>query len=195
MSGTEKYPVLDYIVKTLKNAIADAKLESISPTEHKIKDGNDEIILKQEGTEKDGGLVIMITDKRRIIFSEDLLETLQFIYNTVKGNDELKSALKNTTIIINDLNIETELVFQAIKDVLDQVSNSYEFITAVEQKVTQLKAGFKFGKHLFGLTIVNDTEKITIEPIFGSSFDASIQKTVSADIKKVEVEVNDMFKE
>lgn len=188
MSVTEKYPALDYIVKTLKNAIADAKVENASPSEYSIKDGNDEILLKQDTSK------ILITDSRRIIFSEDLLETLQNIHKNVKGDQELKATLETTTIIINDLDIETELVFQAVKDFFDQVSNSYEFIQTVENNITKMGVGFKFGKHIFRLNINNDAQQISLEPRFTASFDAGIQKTIVADVEKVQLAVNKMFK-
>ncbi len=191
MSGIEKYPVLDHIVKTLKAALADSKVESLSPSEYVIKDGNDEIHLKQEVNKDD--TTILITDKRRIIYSEDLLETLQQMHQDVKGNQELKTALQAATIIINELNIETELIFQAIKDFFDQLSNSYEFIQTVENKVTKIGAGFKFGKHIFRININNEPQQITIEPRFTASFDAAIQKTISSDIVKVQQAVNKMF--
>ena len=173
MSEREKYPVLDHIVNTLKNAIADAKVENPSPNEYIIKDGNDEILLKQLPNEV--VTTVFITDNRRIIYSEDLLETLQQIHmhKDVKRNQELKNALEKTTIIINDLNIETELIFQAIKDFLDQLSNSYEFIQTVENNITKIGAGFKFGKHIFRINITNEPEKISIEPRFSASFDNS----------------------
>lgn len=190
MSEIEKYPVLDHIVKTLQNAIADSKVESLSPNEYTVKDGNDEIRLKQEDKSNE----IHITDKRRIIYSEDLLEVLQDMHEDAKLNQALKSALQASTIIINELNIETELVFQAIKDFLDQVSNSYEFMQTVETKVTKIGAGFKFGKHIFRININNEANEITIEPRFTASFDAGIQKTITADIIKVEQAVNKMFK-
>lgn len=195
MSEREKYPVLDHIVNTLKNAIADAKVENPSPNEYIIKDGNDEILLKQMPNEV--LTTVFITDNRRIIYSEDLLETLQQIHmhKDVKGNQELKNALEKTTIIINDLNIETELIFQAIKDFLDQLSNSYEFIQTVENNITKIGAGFKFGKHIFRINITNEPEKISIEPRFSASFDSSIQQTITIDINKVQIAVNKMFKE
>ncbi len=192
MSSKENYLVLDYVVNTLKNAIADSKVESPSHHEFLIKDGNDEIFLKQLLNEKEA--TIYITDKRNIIFSEDLLETLQNLHSTVKGNDDLKTALQNSQIIINDLNIETELVFQAIKDFLDQLSNSYEFIQKVENNITRIGVGFKFGKHIFRINITNDPKEISIETRFSASFDPGVQKTISADIRKVEQAVNKMFK-
>ena len=192
MSAKENYPVLDYVVNTLKNAIADSKVESPSNREFLIKDGNDEIFLKQLSSEKDA--TIYITDKRNIIFSEDLLETLQNLHHTVKGNEELKTALQKSQIIINDLNIETELVFQAIKDFLDQLSNSYEFIQKVDNNITTIGVGFKFGKHIFRINITNEPQQIAIETRFSATFDAGVQKTISADIKKVEQAVNKMFK-
>lgn len=188
MKKTDEYPALAYVVSTLTKAIADSKVEQKSANEYTVRDGNDEIHLKQDLNS------VLITDKRNIIFSEDLLETLQDIEDTVKGNDALKTSLKETTIIINGLNIETDFVFQAIKDFLDQVSNSYEFVQTVETEVTKIGAGFKFGKHIFRLNITNETDKITLEPRFVASFDAGIQKTITEDINKVELAVNKMFK-
>lgn len=190
MKKTDEYPALAYVVNTLTKAIADSKVEQKSASEYTVRDGNDEIILKQGSNPN----AILITDKRNIIFSEDLLETLQDIEDTVKGNDELKAALKENTIIINGLNIETDFVFQAVKDFLDQVSNSYEFVQTVETEITKIGAGFKFGKHIFRLNITNDTDKITLEPRFVASFDAGIQKTITEDINKVELALNKMFK-
>ena len=194
MRETEKFPVLDYIVQTLQKAIADSKIEYQSPDTCMVKDGNDEILLTQIADDNDQSVTIKITDKRRIIYSEDLMEPLQDIGDDVKGNDTLRKALQSATIIINDLNIETELVFQAIKDFLDQLSNSYEFIQTVENNVTKIGAGFKFGKHIFRLNIANEPAFITLEPRFTASFDAGIQKTITADIVKVQQAVNKMFK-
>jgi len=194
MNEREEYPALAYIVKTLTKAIADSKVEQKSANEFTVKDGNDTIDLKQAPNTATNSDDIIITDKRNIIFSEDLLETLQDIHTTVKGNDTLKSALEKATIIINGLNIETDFVFQAIKDFFDQVSNSYEFVQTVETNVTKIGAGFKFGKHIFRVNISNDPEQISIEPRFTASFDAGIQKTITEDVAKVQQAVNKMFK-
>ncbi|TKC06634.1 hypothetical protein FA048_15620 [Pedobacter polaris] len=192
MKKTEEFPALAYVVTTLTKAIADSKVEQGSANEYTIKDGNDEIHLKQASSLNDNS--ILITDKRNIIFSEDLLETLKHIHNSVKGDDILKASLKNTTIIINGLDIETELVFQAVKDFLDQLSNSYQFMQTVESSVTKIGTGFKFGKHIFRLNITNEPQKVIIEPRFVESFDATIQKTISEDMIKVQLAVNKMFK-
>jgi len=194
MKMAEEYTALAYIVKTLTKAIADSKVEQVSASEYVVRDGNDAIFLKQDTSDSEGNDVISIKDDRKIIFSEDLLETLQDIEDSVKGNDALKSSLAATTIIINGLDIETDFVFQAVKDFLDQVSNSYEFVQTVETEVTKIGAGFKFGKHIFRLNITNDAEKITLEPRFVATFDAGIKKTVSDDITKVQLAVNKMFK-
>jgi hypothetical protein len=194
MKKTEEFAGLAYIVKTLTKAIADSKVEEKSATEYSIKDGNDEIHLEQTSSINGIPSAIVITDKRNIIFSEDLLETLQDIHTTVKGDEALKTLLKDTTIIINGLDIETDFVFQAVKDFLDQVSNSYEFVQTVETNVTKIGAGFKFGKHIFRLNITNEPNAITLEPRFVASFDAGIQKTITDDIVKVQLAVNKMFK-
>ncbi|MFA6275389.1 MAG: hypothetical protein WC622_01485 [Pedobacter sp.] len=194
MKKIEESPALAYIVKTLTKAIADSKVEQKSATEYTIKDGNDEIVLAQTSGDNDNANAIVITDKRNIIFSEDLLETLQHLHKTVKGDDILKASLKDTTVIINGLDIETDFVFQAVKDFLDQLSNSYEFVQTVETNVTKIGAGFKFGKHIFRLNITNEPNAITLEPRFVASFDAGIQKTIADDIVKVQLAVNKMFK-
>lgn len=194
MKNTEEFPALAYIVKILMKAIADSKVEQVSATEYTVRDGNDEIHLKQGQNPNDNSNAILITDKRNIIFSEDLLETLQDIHTSVKGDDVLKTSLKDTLIIINGLDIETDFVFQAVKDFLDQLSNSYEFVQTVETNVTKIGAGFKFGKHIFRLNITNEPNTITLEPRFVASFDAGIQKTITDDIVKVQLAVNKMFK-
>lgn len=186
----EEGKALAHVVKTLTKAIADSKVEQKSANEYTVRDGNDEIHLKQDTNSNQ----IVILDKRNIIFSEDLMETFQDIHETVKGDADLKALLKNTTIIINGLNIETDFVFQAVKDFLDQVSNSYEYVQTVETEVTKIGAGFKFGKHIFRLNINNQAHKVTLEPRFVASFDAGIQKTITDDITKVELAVNKMFK-
>jgi len=195
MKQTEEFQALAYIVKTLTKAIADSKVEQKSAAAYTIKDGNDEIVLEQTSDVNGIANAIVITDKRNIIFSEDLLETLQDIHATVKGDDALKASLKEITIIINGLDIETDFVFQAVKDFLDQVSNSYEFVQTVETNVTKIGAGFKFGKHIFRLNITNEPTAITLEPRFVASFDAGIQKTITDDITKVQLAVNKMFKQ
>ena len=121
MSKSEKHPVLNHIVNTLQTAIADSKVENPSSNEFIIKDGNDEIHLIEVQSADKNSVTVLITDKRRIIFSEDLLETLQDIHEQVKGNPELKTALEKASIIINELNIETEFVFQAIKDFFPKI--------------------------------------------------------------------------
>lgn len=196
MSSTEKYPVLDYIVKTLKNAIADAEITNPSPNEYLFKDGNDQIMLKQVPSENGIDATVLITDKRRIIYSEDLLEPLQqmHMHKEVKNQHELKAALEAATVIINNLDIETELIFQAIKDFLDQLSNSYEFMQTVEENVNIIGAGFKFGKHIFRININNQPEEVTIETRFVPTFDAAVKQAIIADMEKVQLAVNKMFK-
>lgn len=190
MKKTEENIALSYVVKTITKAIADSQVEQGLINEYVIKDGNDAILLKQDLNNN----AILITDKRNILFSEDLLETLQDIHSSVKGNEELKAALQNSTIIINGLDIETDFVFQAVKDFLDQLSNSYEFVQTVETEITKIGVGFKFGKHIFRLNITNEPAIITLEPRFVKSFDAGIQKTITEDINKVQIAVNKMFK-
>lgn len=194
MKKIEEYPALAFVVSTLAKEIAGSKVEQKSASEYIVRDGNDEVLLKH-GTGVNGNSnSILITDHRNIIFSEDLLEPLQNIHELVKGDDALKGALKDSIIIINGLDIETDFVFQAVKDFLDQVSNSYEFLQTVETDITKLGAGFKFGKHIFRLNITNEPKAIILEPRFVASFDVNIQKTITEDIIKVQLAVNKMFK-
>lgn len=187
----KNYPVLEQVIKTLQGAIADLKVEKLAASEFVVKDGDDEIVLAQETGEN--GAIIRITDTRNIIYSEDLLGTFQNLSKNVRGDDQLKADLETATIIINGLDLETELVFQAVKDFLDQVSNSYEFFKMVEADVTKIGSGFKFGKHIFRLNITNNTKQIVLEPRFTPTFDAGIQQTIVKDIAKVQQAVNKMF--
>jgi hypothetical protein len=194
MKKIEEYPALAFVVSTLAKAIAGSKVEQKSASEYIVRDGNDEVLLKQGSGINGNSNSILITDTGSIIYSEDLLEPLQYIHESVKEDDVLKDALKDSIIIINGLDIETDFVFQAVKDLLDQVSNSYEFLQTVESEVTKIGAGFKFGKHIFRLNITNEAEKVLLEPRFVASFDENIQKTIAEDIIKVQLAVNKMFK-
>jgi len=194
MKKIEEYPALAYVVGTLAKAIAGSKVEQKSASEYIVRDGNDEVLLKHGSDVNGNSNAILITDNRSIIFSEDLLEPLQHIHESVKGDEVLKAALKDNIIIINGLDIETDFVFQAVKDFLDQESNSYEFLQTVETNVTKIGVGFKFGKHIFRLNITNEAEKVLLEPRFVASFDENIQKTIVEDIIKVQQAVNKMFK-
>jgi len=189
------YPVLEYIVNLLKNSIADAKVEKQSNTVSVVKDGNDIIRLEQLFDNNGNSTGIAITDKKDIIYSEDLLETLDSIHENAKGDAELKAALKNAIIIINDLDVETQLIFQSVKDCFDQLSNSYEFVRITKKGVNKLQAQFKFGKHSFDLSLVNEATEIFVSAEFAAAVDAPVKKTIEADISKVQNAVNKIFKD
>ena len=189
------YPVLEYIVNLLKNSIADAKVEKQSNTVSVVKDGNDIIRLEQLFDNNGNSTGIAITDKKDIIYSEDLLETLDSIHENAKGDAELKAALKNAIIIINDLDVETQLIFQSVKDCFDQLSNSYEFVRITKKGVNKLQAQFKFGKHSFDLSLVNEATEIFVSAEFTAAVDAPVKKTIEADISKVQNAVNKIFKD
>jgi len=189
------YPVLEYIVNLLKNSIADAKVEKKSNTVSVVKDGNDIIRLEQLFDNNGNSTGIAITDKKDIIYSEDLLETLDSIHENAKGDAELKAALKNAIIIINDLDVETQLIFQSVKDCFDQLSNSYEFVRITKKGVNKLQAQFKFGKHSFDLSLVNEATEIFVSAEFAAAVDAPVKKTIEADISKVQNAVNKIFKD
>lgn len=194
MSEINQYPVLDYLVNVLKNAIADSKVEKQSQSVSVVKDGNDIIHVEQLFDESGNNAKIVITDKKLIVISEDLLEPLQTIHTSVKGNESLKKELEAATIIINGLDIETELVFQAARDCFDELSDSYEFSKNVEKEVSKLKAPLKFGANPFELVIVNDAASIQVTPNFIKSLDAGVTKAIEADVAKVQNALNKHFK-
>lgn len=192
MSEIKKNTALEFIVNTLQDAIADSKIETLSPNECIVKDGNDEIQLVQE---IDGDLVnILITDSRKIIYSEDLVETLEFIHMDVLEEDPMRKVLESTRIIINGLDINTDYIAQAIKELLDELSTSYEFVRPIKNNINQFQSRYKFDKFLFELIVKNEAKEITVASIFAAGFDPSIQVTIEKDVKKVEQALNKMFK-
>ena len=195
MNEATQYPILTYLVNFIREAIADAPVTQESDIIYSIKDGNDEIRLVQVSEADAAETIIEITDIKKILTSEDLLETLQHIELEVRESDPLRKGLENTQIIVNGLNIETDFIFQGTKSFLDEVSNSYEFYKMVSTKVNHIESVFRFGDHLFGIVITNEKEAVNLKATFPSSFDAGVKATVSADVAKVESAVNKMFKE
>lgn len=192
MNMTKPYPVLEYVVDLIKNTISDAKIEYTSNSAATLKDGNDTIYLEQQSDSNGNSTTILINDKKEIIFSEDLLDPLKNLHEDAEG--ALKATLQTTTVIVNDLNVATYLIFQAVKDELDQLSNSYEFVKAIEKDVTKVKSTFKFGKHVFDLTVLNEPSAILVTPSFSSSFDETISKNIEKDIAKVQKAMQTAFK-
>ena len=191
MSNITPNPVLEHVVNVIKNVISDIKIEYTSTNVANLKDGNAPIYLEQH-LDESGKLAIFIKDPKDIIFSEDLLPELNSLDEGVKG--ALKSELQAATIIINDLNVATQIIFQSAKDAFDQISNSYEFAKNIEKDITKVKSTFKFGSNVFDLTILNEPELISITPESAASFSPAIKKTVEDDAQKVQNALNAMFK-
>lgn len=185
MSDFKPYPVLEDTVNLIKNTISDAKVDYTSESAATLKDGNDTIHLEHIFDSTENSATIVITDNKEIIYSEDLLSPLM---------DLPKKAKQPTTIIVNDLDVETYLIFQAVKDEFDQVSNSYELIRTTLKNVTKVKSRFKFGKHLFELMVVNEPTQVLVTPEFSSPIDAGIQKTIEGDVLKVQNAMSAAFK-
>jgi hypothetical protein len=192
MNDFKPYPVLKFVVDLIKNTISDAKIEYASISTATLKDGNDTLHLEQKFDLNGNFAVIYINDPRDIIYSEDLLSPLHDLHKGAEG--ELKAALQTATIIVNDVDVETHLVFQTVKDGFDQLSNSYEFVKTIPKETTKVKSAFKFGKHLFALTVMNETNQISVTPEFPANFDPAIRKTIEADTLKVQNAVNAIYK-
>jgi len=195
MSEIKQYPVLKHIVNVIKNAIADSKVDAQSQSVSIIKDGNDSIHIKQlfDSTDEDIA-TIFITDKKEILFSEDLLETLQDIEDSAKGDAALKKALQATTIIVNDLTIETDFIFQAVKESFNELSDSYEFLKTTEKNIEELAAQFKFGDNRFDIKLKNESDIIRIEAQVNAAVTPKVKAIIEADVVKIEQGLTKMFK-
>lgn len=192
MNDFKPYPVLKYVVDLIKNTISDAKIEYASMSTATLKDGNDSLDLEQKFDTSGNFASIHINDPREIIYSEDLLSPLHVLHKGTEG--ELKAALQAATIIVNEVNVETHLIFQTIKDGFDQLSDSYEFVKIYEKEPTKIKCTFKFGKHFFALTTINETDKIMLTQKCAADLDPAVAKTIEADTLKVQNAVNAMYK-
>ncbi|MBB2148657.1 hypothetical protein [Pedobacter gandavensis] len=192
MNNITPYPVLECVVSIIEDVISGIKVDYTSESKATLIDGNAGILLEQQ-SDSNGNLTINIKDPKDIILSEDLLPDLQELHKSAKG--ALKTELEKTTIIINGLDVETQLVYQSAKDAFDQISNSYEFVKTLEKEVSKIKSTLKFGSNVFDLTVSNEQGQILISPEFASSFNAAIQKTVEDDALKVQNVLNIMFKE
>jgi len=194
MSEIKQHAVLTYISEKIKSAIADAKLDKQSETIAVIKDGNDQIQLEQLA-DASGNITIQITDRKEILYSEDLLEPLQNIEEGTESQKELYGALSSTTIVVNGLSIETDFVFQAVKDCFDTLSSSYQFVKTLSKRVNGLTISFQFGDHKFQLVVVNDPDQVIITCDVDEVKDAKVKKTIESDVAKVQQALNKMFKE
>lgn len=194
MSEIKQHAVLTYISEKIKSAIADAKLDKQSETIAVIKDGNDQIQLEQLA-DASGNITIQITDRKEILYSEDLLEPLQNIEEGTESQKDLYGALSSTTIVVNGLSIETDFVFQAVKDCFDTLSSSYQFVKTLSKRVNGLTISFQFGDHKFQLVVVNDPDQVIITCDVDEVKDAKVKKTIESDVAKVQQALNKMFKE
>jgi hypothetical protein len=194
MSEIKQHAILTYISEKIKSAIADAKLHKQSETIAIIKDGNDQIQLEQLA-DASGNITIQITDRKEILYSEDLLEPLQNIEEGTESQKELYGALSSTTIVVNGLSIETDFVFQAVKDCFDTLSSSYQFVKTLSKRINGLTISFQFGDHKFQLVVVNDPDQIIITCDVDEVKDAKVKKTIESDVAKVQQALNKMFKE
>lgn len=193
MNNITPYPVLEYVVNVIKKAISDIKVEYITEGAVTLKDGNDTIQLEQRFDSTGNLATILIQDPRDIIISEDLLPVLEHLH---KGAPEkLKAGLQTATVIINGLDVGTQIIFQGVKDAFDQISNSYEWIKTIEKENNKVKSTFKFGTHKFDLTINNESDQIFVQAEFAASFDPTIRKTIEEDSSKVQKAIYAMFKE
>lgn len=192
MNNITPYPVLEYVVNVIKKAISDIKVEYLTEGAVNLKDGNDTIHLEQKFDSTGNFATILINDPRDIIISEDLLPVLEHLQDGAP--EKLKTGLQTTTVIINDLNVETQIIFQGVKDAFDQISNSYEWVKTIEKETTKTKSTFKFGAHKFDLTIMNESDQIFVQPEFAASFDPTIRKTIEEDSLKVQNAIYATFK-
>ncbi|SER78114.1 hypothetical protein [Pedobacter rhizosphaerae] len=192
MNNITPYPVLAHVVNMIENVISGIKIQYTAEGVVTLKDGNDTIHLEQKNDGAGNFATIFIKDPRDIIFSEDLFPSLKNLHQGTSG--DLKLELQNTTVIINDLDVETQIILEEAKDEFDQISNSYEFVKTIEKEGNKLKSSLKFGNNSFILSLINDADQILVSPEFASSFDATVRKTIESDTLKVQEELNASFK-
>lgn len=185
--------VLEYVVNVIKDVISGVRIEYVSNNVAILKDGNDTIHLEQLLDNSLDFVTILINDPKDIIYSEDLLPLLEKLHEGAEGR--LKTDLQTAAIIINNLDVETQLIFQAVKDGFDVISNSYEFIKTVEKDVTKVNSTFKFGSHLFDLAVINEPGLIFVKPKFSAKFDPAVRTAIENDAFKVQKAVTAMLKE
>jgi hypothetical protein len=194
MSETKQYAALEYIVDVLQKAIIGSKVKQITPDESAIIDGNASIRVKQQ-FESDGNKAgIFIRDEKEILYSEELLEEVYKIHEGV--NDAgLKETLSAANIMINGLNIETELIFHAVRDQLYTLSGSYEFKKFIGRDIQKIKFNMSFGDELtFELTVSNNPDSVTIETLTGESVPPAVKTVINADLETIRLEINKQFK-
>jgi len=195
MSETKQYAVLEYIVDVLQKSIIGSKVKQITPDESAIIDGNASIFIKQR-FEGNGNIAeILIRDAKEVLYSEELLEKVYKIHEGAAKHAGLKDAMSGANIIINGLNIEAELVYHAIIDHFYTLSDSYEFLKFIEKNIQQMKFSMNFGDDLtFEVSVSNEADSVSIEPLIGKSVAAKVQAAIQADVEKIRNEINNEFK-
>lgn len=180
MSTITPLPVLAHVVSLVKNVISDLKIEYTTTASAVLKDGNDTIHLDQRFDSTGKFATVLINDQRDILFSEDLLPELV--------------ELQNATIVVNDLDVETRLVLETVKDAFDQLSSSYEFVKTTTKELTNVKSEFKFENHRFEVILNNEPTKLLVGAEFASNVDSAIKKIIETDTFKVQKAVDAIFK-
>jgi hypothetical protein len=107
----------------------------------------------------------------------------------------LYGVLSSTIVVVNGLSIETDFVFQAVKDCFDTLSSSYQFVKTISKRINGLTISFQFGDHKFQLVVVNDPEDVIVTCDLSEVKDAKVKKTIESDVTKVQQALNKMFKE
>ena len=195
MSNIKQHAVLEFVTEKIKSEIADIQLEKQSESISILKDGNDIIHIEHTAGDKDQSVSVSITDKKEILYSEDLLEILKDIHLEANSGTEIYNALKNTAITVNGLNIETKFIFQAVKEFFDELSNSYQFLKILSKEPNKINVEFQFGSTKFQLLVVNGVDQIAASGEFNNSIDPKIKATIDSDIVKVQQALNKMFKD
>lgn len=193
MSVVKQYPVLKHIVNVIHKAIGDSKVEQQSEGVSVIKDGNDTIQIKQLFDSTESIATVFITDKKEILYSEDLLETLDTTHRSVT-DDSLRDALLATTIIVNDLTLETRFIYQEVKAAFDELSDSYDFVGTLERNIEEFAVRYRFGDNKFDLKVINGADAIKLQPKIDSAVKPAVVKTLEADYEKIEKALNATFK-
>jgi hypothetical protein len=195
MSEIKQYAELEYVVEVLQKAILGSKVKQLAPDEIAIIDGNAAIGLKQQVESIGNTTTIVIRDKKEILYSEELLETVYHIHKGANHDTGLKASLSNANIMINGLNIEAELIFHAIRDQFYALGDSYEFLKFIERDNQQMKFNMTFGDDVvFELIVLNEPKAVTITAISGKSAAPAVKAAINLDVESVSLEINKQFK-
>lgn len=193
MINIKPYPVLKHVVSVIEEAIDGIAAEYTSVSVANLKDGDDTISIEQTFDDSGNFAIIRIFDPSEIIISKDLLPALNTLHEDVEGG--LRKGLQTATVIVNDVDAEMLLIFQAAKDEFYQISNSYEFGEATEKETTKVKSVLKFGNHELELIIMNEQFHVFVTPDFGKPIDPKVKQTIEAGALKVQHALFARFKE